>query len=55
MSGSAEVFSKLKGNVKMRRSWTMIVVIFLVVGVIQVGAGRAAKMPKGDTYDKLSV
>jgi formylglycine-generating enzyme required for sulfatase activity len=50
LSGSAEVFSKLKGNVKMRRSWMVIVAICLVVGVIQVGTGRAAKMPKGDTY-----
>ncbi|MHC4337188.1 MAG: SUMF1/EgtB/PvdO family nonheme iron enzyme [Planctomycetota bacterium] len=34
----------------MRRSWMVIVAICLVVGVIQVGTGRAAKMPKGDTY-----
>jgi formylglycine-generating enzyme required for sulfatase activity len=40
----------LKGKAKMRRSWVMIAVVGLVVGVIDAGSVRAAEMPGGDTY-----
>ena len=46
----AEVLVKLKGNVKMRRSWMVIVAVCLVVGVMQVRTVSSAEMPTGDEY-----
>jgi sulfatase modifying factor 1 len=41
---------KSKGNVKMRRSWMVMVVVCLVVGIMQVKTVAAAEMPRTDKY-----
>ena len=50
MSSFGEVLSKLKGDVKMRRSWIVTVAVCLVVGVMQVKTVSSAEIPTAGEY-----